>query len=188
MESGCLSCRMEKIITMKKIFIIIGVILSIAATGQINQSPSGRTLLDYKRVGNTLYINYSKYGTSPLEYSENYSGVIYYFAASGSDSNDGLTKSTPKQTLAAASALSLNPGDAVLFNSTDIYEGTLTVQSGATYGAYGVQSSKPTILGSDEIAGWTVHSGNIYKASFATDINQLFVDGERLLASREPLS
>jgi len=119
-------------------------------------------------------------------YSEDYTGTIYYFASDGSDSNDGLTKAEPKQTLSAASALTLSAGDAVLFNSEDIFEGTITAQTGVTYGAYGLKSSKPVIYGSDEITDWTVHSGNIYKATYATTINQLFVDGERLLAAREP--
>lgn len=170
---------------MKNILWLI-ILLPTLCFGQLNQDPNGRTVLNYKRVGNTIYVNYDQFGTSALEYAENYTGTIYYFAIDGDDSNDGLTKSTPKQTLSEASSLTLSLGDAVLFKSTDSFEGTVTAQSGVSYGAYGVQSSKPVIYGSDEITGWSVHSGDIYKASYTTTINQLFVNDQRLLASREP--
>ena len=114
--------------------------------------------------------------TTIAEYSEAYSGAVYYFSTDGSDSNDGLSKSAPKQTLSAASALTLSAGDAVLFKSSDSFEGTLSVKSGSvgsviTYGAYGFVDSKPSIYGSQIVTGWTStfaksDSGHLASCSF----------------------
>ncbi len=56
-----------------------------------------------------------------------------------------------------------------------------------TYGAYGT-GDKPKIYGSEEITGWTKHSGNIYKASFNKSVNQLFFKGSRMTLARYPNS
>ena len=49
------------------------------------------------------------------------SGNIYYVSESGSDSNDGLSELKPLKTLYGVSGLSLNAGDAVLFERGGIY-------------------------------------------------------------------
>jgi hypothetical protein len=45
-------------------------------------------------------------------------GVTYYFSVSGNDSNDGLSESTPKQSLTAASGL-INAGNTIRFKRGD---------------------------------------------------------------------
>ena len=126
----------------------------------------------------------------PEQYPETYSGTIYYVSSStGSDSNPG-TKAEPFETITKVNTLTLSGDDAVLFNSVDTFIGTITVgQSGnagnpITIGAYGVTSSKPKIYGSELITGWTLHSGNIYKATFATDVQQLFLNGNKMQVAR----
>lgn len=125
------------------------------------------------------------------EYSEAYSGTIYYVSESGDDGADG-SKSTPFASITKVNTLTLSGDDAVLFESSGSYEGQITVgQSGTsghpiTFGAYGSTAYKPKIYGSEVITGWTLHSGNIWKATFATTINQLFVDNVRMQAARFP--
>ena len=53
------------------------------------------------------------------------------------------------------------------------------------YGSYD-SGDKPKLYGSDTITVWTNHSGNIYKATYNTDITQLFLDDERMQVARYP--
>jgi hypothetical protein len=68
----------------------------------------------------------------------------YYFSAAGSDANDGRTLATPKQTIAAANALTLTGSDFIAFRRGDTFAGALTIgQSGNALtsiivGAYGI--------------------------------------------------
>lgn len=119
--------------------------------------------------------------------------TTYYVSSSaGSDNNNGLSPSTPFASLDKVNTLDLSGNvNKVYFKRGDSWEGTITIgQSGTTskkiiFDAYGT-GEDPVIYGSDEITGWSVHSGSIYKATYATTLNQLFVDNERLLAAREP--
>jgi hypothetical protein len=115
----------------------------------------------------------------------------YYVSNSGNDSNDGLTPETPWATLQKVNTSTYQPGNAIFFKKGDSWTGTLTPPSSGTSGLPIVFSSygsgdKPKIHGSEEITGWTLHSGNIYKATFSTDIEQLFCDGERMQLARYP--
>lgn len=181
---------------MKKLFgILILLIITVVGFGQsLNVEPYGRTIIDYKRIGNTIYLNYRKFtdNTGFTQYPENYSGTIYYVSSStGNDSNAG-TKSAPFASIDKVNTLTLSGDDAVLFYSEDSIIGQITVNNSGnfghpiTFGTYGPISSKPKIYGSEEITGWTLHSGNIYKKVLTNDITQLFVDGERATAARYP--
>lgn len=83
------------------------------------------------------------------------------------------------------------PGDQILFKRGDEWSGSITVKASGTsssritYGAYGT-GNKPKIYGSEKITGWTQYSGNIYKANFNTNINQLFVNDLRMKIARYP--
>lgn len=67
----------------------------------------------------------------------------FYFSLAGDDANDGLSIGAPKKTITAANALSLVPGDAILFRGSDIFVGSLVAQAGGsagsriTWGSYG---------------------------------------------------
>jgi parallel beta-helix repeat protein len=119
--------------------------------------------------------------------------TVYYVSTSGSDSNTGTSTDKPWKTLAKVNSFSFNPGDQILFKRGEEWNGTITVKASGvsgspiTYGAYGT-GAKPKIYGSEKITGWTQHSGNIYKASFSKNINQLFVNEARVRPARWPNS
>ncbi|MGQ8338409.1 cadherin domain-containing protein [Sunxiuqinia sp. A32] len=116
----------------------------------------------------------------------------YYVSSSeGNDSNSGISTGQAWKTLAKVNSFTPRPGDKILFKRGDEWEGTITVKASGTsgnpitYGAYGT-GEKPKIYGSKTITGWTLHSGNIYKASFNENIEQLFVNEERMMLARYP--
>ncbi|WP_320112666.1 LamG-like jellyroll fold domain-containing protein [Draconibacterium orientale] len=119
--------------------------------------------------------------------------TVYYVSASGDDANTGTSESQPWKTLVKVSSTSFSPGDQILFKRGDEWSGTITVTSSGSagspivYGAYG-SGEKPKIYGSEEITGWTQYSGNIYKATFSVEVEQLFIEDERMLLARTPNS
>ena len=119
--------------------------------------------------------------------------TTYYVSSSeGNDSYPG-TISQPWKTLTKVNGFTPKSGDQILFKRGDSWEGTITPPASGSsgspivYGAYG-SGDKPKIYGSKVITGWTQHSGNIYKANFATTITQLFVDGVKMTLARYPNS
>ncbi|MGD9930776.1 MAG: cadherin domain-containing protein [Mangrovibacterium sp.] len=118
--------------------------------------------------------------------------TTYYVSSSGGDDSKlGTSESQAWKTLTKVNNLTPKAGDKILFKRGDAWEGTLTPKasgtsgSPVTYGAYGT-GDKPKIYGSTEITGWTLHSGNIYKATVGQSITQLFVAGERQQLARYP--
>lgn len=116
----------------------------------------------------------------------------YYVSSTGNDSNTGLSDAQAWATLTKVNAATYIAGDSILFKSGDSWFGTLIPPSNGNstnrivFGAYGT-GAKPKIYGSKAITGWTLHSGNIYKATVdETDITQLFLDDERMLLARYP--
>lgn len=109
----------------------------------------------------------------------------FYVSSTGSDSNPG-TLAEPFQTLDKINSLALTDTSKVYLKRGDSFVGSLTAQSDSIiYDAYGT-GDKPKIYGSELITGWTLHSGNIWKATFNTTINQLFVNGVRMQVARYP--
>ncbi len=105
------------------------------------------------------------------------SGNIYYVSESGSDSNDGLSELKPLKTLYGVSGLSLNEGDAVLFERGGVYRtskkytdgSSFILKSGVSYGAYG-KGQKPVINGSFENYAerkWRKYADNIWYISIS---------------------
>ncbi|QGY43909.1 T9SS type A sorting domain-containing protein [Maribellus comscasis] len=119
--------------------------------------------------------------------------TVYYVSNSGNDSNSGTSPTEAWQTLKKVNSFSPGPGDQILFKRGDSWVGTIEVKASGTngspilYGAYG-SGNRPVIYGSETISGWTKHSGNIFKATFSSNVEQLFVDGERLVLARYPNS
>jgi len=116
--------------------------------------------------------------------------TVYYVSSSGNDENKGTSEDFPWRSLDKVNLFyKLEPGDQILFNRGDEWNGTLIVNASGTssnpivYGAYGT-GDKPKIYGSEVITGWTQHSGNIYKAKFTSDITQIFVDGSKMKPAR----
>jgi parallel beta-helix repeat protein len=119
--------------------------------------------------------------------------TIYYVSTSGNDSNSGTSPDKPWKSLTKVNNFSPQQGDQILFNRGDEWVGTITVSASGSsgnpvvYGAYGT-GSNPKIYGSEEITGWTLHSGNIYKATVNSAIEQLFVNNSRARLARYPNS
>lgn len=142
-------------------------------------------------VGVTIYAVYDY--TIPAGDEEDFGTTADYFVSytDGNDSNNGTSISTPWKTLSKVNATSFAAGKKIAFKAGDSWAGTLTPAASGTsgnpiiYGAYGV-GEKPKIYGSTEITGWTLHSGNIYKATVGQEIRQLFIDGERQKLARYP--
>lgn len=123
-------------------------------------------------------------------------GVLGMFRAnvfvsnSGNDANSGKYPWAPIKTISKLNTITILPGQIVAFKSGDTFnDTTLVVKSSGTaskpitYTAYG-PGAKPKISGSQPITGWTLHSGNIYKATFATAINQLIANDVRMTNAR----
>lgn len=107
-------------------------------------------------------------------------GTTYYFSTSGSDSNDGLSPATPKQTVSAANtliaSLPSNANAAILFNRGDKWTArtVLTVaKNNITIGAYGT-GARPVLSWWVSVANgsWTATAGrtNVYEASVSTQV------------------
>jgi parallel beta-helix repeat protein len=124
-----------------------------------------------------------------IGYSTNY----YVSSSTGDDSNSGTSVSSAWRSLEKVNSFTPKPGDQILFKRGDEWVGTITVKASGTsgspivYGAYGT-GNKPKIYGSEKITGWTLHSGNIYKAKVNNEVIQLFINGKRATLARYPKS
>ena len=118
--------------------------------------------------------------------------TTYYVSNSGDDSNPGTSEELPWETLNRVNHFfRFKPGDQILFKRGDSWTGTITVRTSGTsgspivYRAYGT-GDKPKIYGSEVITGWTLHEGNIWKATVTDEVAQVFMDGERMQLARYP--
>ncbi len=119
----------------------------------------------------------------------------YYISATGSNSNNGLTTSSPWQSISKVNSMmsTFNPGDQILFKRGDTFFGTLIIsRSGTagnliTFGSYGT-GNQPVITGKKVITGWTVHSGNIYKANLTDTAAHLYIGNKIMTIARFPNS
>ena len=119
--------------------------------------------------------------------------ATYYVSPNGSDSNAGTSASSAWRTIDRVNQLgsSLQGGDQVLFQRGGVYRGKLVIMnSGSTgnpivVGAYG-QGDDPVIAGSDLVTGWTVHSGNIWRAQLGQSPRYVFFNGQRMELARFP--
>ncbi len=116
----------------------------------------------------------------------------YYVSSSeGNDSNSGTATGQAWKSLDKVNSFKPQAGDKILFKRGDEWVGTLTPPASGsagnpiTYGAYGT-GNKPKIYGSQEITGWTLHKGSIYKTTVSQEVKQLFIDGNRALLARYP--
>ena len=97
-------------------------------------------------------------------------GDVYYVSNSGNDNNDGLSESTPWQTIAKVSSMTFNPGDAILFKRGNTWREQLIMSSSGNSTDYILFSSygggnKPKILGSEQSVDWTHLGNNIWRSS-----------------------
>ena len=117
----------------------------------------------------------------------------YYLSNAGNDANTGITISSPWASIDKLNTVVFQPGDSILFSSGNVFSGQLTINANgselqplviATYGG-----SDPAIIsGAKPVSGWTIYSGNIYKATFAVTPSQFFINQQPLLLARFPNS
>lgn len=119
--------------------------------------------------------------------------AVYYVSPTGNDSNNGTSQTTPWRTLARVQQYSSTAaaGDQVLLQRGAAFVGQLTwygsgtAAANITIGAYGT-GALPVISGAAPVTGWTLHSGNIYKASVAQAVKYVFVNGALQTLARYP--
>ena len=124
---------------------------------------------------------------------ETYNGTAYYVSNSGDDGNDGLSPESAWASLDKVANEKLSFGDAVFFNRGDIWYGSLIMQAGVSYSAYG-SGAKPIITGSPlnaaDPAAWsfygeTVDGGKIWKYhEDLTDVGVMLFNGEELIGKK----
>jgi hypothetical protein len=121
------------------------------------------------------------------------SATTYYIAPNGNDANNGTSQSSPWRTIDRVNqmAFQAQPGDQFLFQRGGEFRGRLILGSSGSpasqivYGAYGSGPS-PVINGTRLVTGWTVHSGNIWKAQVGEQVDQVYVNDVRQVLARWP--
>ncbi|WP_321373604.1 LamG-like jellyroll fold domain-containing protein [uncultured Draconibacterium sp.] len=119
--------------------------------------------------------------------------TVYYVSVNGNDANTGTSPEQAWRSLDKVNSFTPSPGDQILFARGGQWHGTVNVNvSGSSanpiiIGAYG-SGSNPVIRGDEEITGWTQYSGNIYRAYFTAEMNQLFIGDKKMKAARTPNS
>lgn len=107
-----------------------------------------------------------------ISISINSHATNYYIAASGDDSNSGISSASPWKTLNKLNSFfrSLQPGDKVLFNKGDVFYGNIVIsQSGSLdnpiiISSYGT-GTNPVITGFTNVTSWTNLGGNIWESN-----------------------
>ncbi|SDP13893.1 Carbohydrate binding domain-containing protein [Paenibacillus sp. yr247] len=129
--------------------------------------------------------------TAPLASTVKAAGNTYYVDTNGSDTNNGTSFSTPFRTIQQAANVATG-GDTVYIRGGTYRETVTPVNSGTsgnpiTYQNYNGETV--VMSGNDLVTGWTLDSGNIYKAPMAWSLgagNQVFVDGVMMDEARWP--
>lgn len=115
------------------------------ADGELPAMPSPNTLQweAWTNAAMTLHAH------DPITRTRSYR----YVSSSGNDSNDGLTPSTPKLTLAAVEAL-LGPNVGILMERGSVFKGqSITLdETGSMLGSYGT-GERPVVWGLELVAG-----------------------------------
>jgi len=100
----------------------------------------------------------------------------YYISSTGNDSADGLSPSTPWQTINKVNSVfsSLKAGDRILFKRGDTFYGTLKISKSGISGnniiisAYGT-GNNPVISGFKILSSWNDEGNGIYSHSYNSD-------------------
>ncbi len=98
----------------------------------------------------------------------------YYVSSSGNNSANGLSLSTPWQSISKVNSASssFNPGDRILFKRGERFYGSLQISKSGSSGspitvsAYGT-GANPVITGFTTISGWNNYGGGIYSKSLS---------------------
>lgn len=121
------------------------------------------------------------------------SATTYYVSPGGNDTNNGTSQATAWRTIGRLQQVgsSLQPGDQILFERGGTYPGQFTINSNGSaaqpivIGSYG-SGELPVISGAVGVTGWTVHQGNIWKASVAQPVKYVHIGSELMTLARHP--
>ncbi len=132
------------------------------------------------------------------------SATYYVSSSTGNDANEGISESSPWQTIDKVNEVTFDENSSIFFKRGEIFRGAISsykFQTGLTFGAYGT-GDNPIIAGSVQITGWkqTEHpalGSNVYEADVSTfiveddkgnenKIQHLFVNGELMTIARYP--
>ena len=111
----------------------------------------------------------------------------FYVSPSGSDTGGDGSQGRPWKTIQKA-AEAMSAGDTCHVADGEYAEMVRPAGSGAAgqYISFVADGSAVTLNGARRISGWTVHSGNIWKANAAWTFDELFVDRQRMVLARWP--
>lgn len=115
------------------------------------------------------------------------SAKVYHVSADGSDRDAG-TEGQPWGTIQTA-AERVKPGDTCIVH-TGVYRETVrparsgTADQPITFAV--AVGEKVLITGTEQIADWTRHEGNIYEATVDWPVEQVFVDRRRMVPAQYP--
>ena len=121
--------------------------------------------------------------------------TTYYVSSTGNDSNNGTSQGTAWQTIDRVNQITyqIQPGDQILFQRGGHFRGEIiwgtsgSAASPVVIGAYGAGDA-PIIDGSKVVTGWTQHLGNVWKAYVGQQVDQVYVNGARVVLARTPNS
>lgn len=112
--------------------------------------------------------------------------ATYYVDAFNGDDSHAAAQAqniaTPWRTIQKA-ANTMVAGDTALIR-TGTYRETVNARSGQRFEAY--PNEKPVVTGCDPVRGWTVHKGDIYKASVKARVLDVFVGANPMRKARYP--
>ncbi len=111
----------------------------------------------------------------------------HYVSPSGNDTTGDGSQGRPWKTIQRA-ADAMAPGDTCHVQDGDYPEMIKPARSGtiSQYLSFVADGASVTLAGTRAITGWTVHNGNIWKATVTTDFADLFVDRQRMVVARWP--
>ena len=108
--------------------------------------------------------------------------TYYVDATNGDDNNNGTSPATAWQTIDKINQQTLTAGDSILFKRDEVWRGELKPQNSGNsnnwivFSDYGT-GARPQLLGSEQITGWVLYSGNIYKK---TNVNLAWDEGSAM--------
>jgi Right handed beta helix region len=101
----------------------------------------------------------------------------YYVSTSGSDSNSGTSPTSAWKTVGKANSANLDPGDTLLFQGGQTFNGNLSISSGDSG-----SSSNPVTIGSYGSGRATINAGN-GRGIYALDSQYLNIDNLIIVGS-----
>ncbi|MDF7824180.1 DUF5010 C-terminal domain-containing protein [Pontiellaceae bacterium B12227] len=114
-----------------------------------------------------------------------WAATYYVDQASVEVAQDG-SATYPYKTITQAAA-AMSPGDTCIIHAGTYRERVVVQDNNVTFRRYG--NDKVTVSGADLLTGWTLHSGNIYKAPLSWsghEFTQVFYQGDHQQIARHP--